>query len=130
MGILTERRAVSSLLRVVDRRARTSRIRTVEVRTRTRTSVVALAQILTATAPWRRSMAASNLPVRPSDPQRSETRRIDRLIGSLLHSLEILGAAQLRVAAELERSPLHDRPGPGRIASETSRVNTLKDHSG
>jgi hypothetical protein len=51
-------------------------------------------------------MAASNLPVRPSDPKQNESRRIDNLIGSLLHSLEILGAAKLRVAAELESSPL------------------------
>jgi len=50
-------------------------------------------------------MAASNLQVRPSDPQRDEPRRIDRLIGSLLHSLDILGAARLRVAAELEPRP-------------------------
>lgn len=35
-----------------------------------------------------------------------ETRRIDRLIGSLLHSLDVLGTATLRVAAELEASPL------------------------
>ena len=42
----------------------------------------------------------------PSDRQPNETRRIDNLIGSLLHSLEILGAAQVRVAAELESLPL------------------------
>jgi hypothetical protein len=49
-------------------------------------------------------MAASNLPVRPSDPQRDKPRCIDNLIRSLLHSLDILGTAKLRVAAELESS--------------------------
>lgn len=54
-------------------------------------------------------MAFSKVPVpsfSPSDPQQDETRRIDRLIGSLIRSLEILGAAQVRVAAELESLPL------------------------
>jgi hypothetical protein len=68
--------------------------------------LVALAQALTL-MPHGGSMASSKLlPVRPSDPQQDEPRRIDHLIGSLLHSLKILGAAQVRVAAELESSPL------------------------
>jgi hypothetical protein len=53
-------------------------------------------------------MAAAKLPlpVHPTHPQRDESRRIDNLIGSLLHSLDILGTANLRVAAELEAFPL------------------------
>jgi len=50
-------------------------------------------------------MATAKLPVRPTRPQQDEPRCIDNLIGSLLHSLDILGAARFRVAAELEPRP-------------------------
>jgi hypothetical protein len=42
----------------------------------------------------------------PSDPQQDKPRSIDNVIGLLLRSLEVLGAAQSRVAAELAASPL------------------------